>query len=218
MHDIVVLLCGAFIAFMIGSIPNGVIVSKIFFNKDVRDEGSGNIGFTNSLRTLGKLGGGAVFILDFAKGLLCGYLGIYILPLLIDSSQLPYCAYVSDFTGALCGMCATLGHIFSPWLHFRGGKGISTAFGASFFTISIWGACILFGAFLIFVICTRYVSLGSCVAAILYPIVAIFYKPASPGAIFMFLVVGIVVLWAHRSNIGRIIHGNERKIGAKKKD
>ena len=126
------------VSFLLGSIPWGVIVSKLAFHKDIRDEGSGNIGTTNAFRAMGKVGGALVFVLDFGKGLLSGWLAAFVFAPAI--AAVPVDAATSDgqlllgvFGGpalnpvglalALAFAGCTLGHIFSPWLKFKGGKG-----------------------------------------------------------------------------------------------
>ena len=114
------------ITFFLGSIPFGVIISRLFFKKDIRNEGSGNIGTTNAMRSLGKIGGGAVFILDFGKGLLSGFLGT-----VFAGMTAPLSGYeAGQLVVALSFFGCVVGHIYSPWLKFHGGKGIAVAIGA----------------------------------------------------------------------------------------
>ena len=130
------------VSFLLGSIPWGVIISKLAFHKDLRDEGSGNIGTTNAMRTLGKAGGAAVFVLDFGKGLLSGWLAAAVFaPAAFQGAAAmigtehpelsmwpPAGAFdVAALAMALAFAGCTLGHIFSPWLKFHGGKGIAVA-------------------------------------------------------------------------------------------
>ncbi len=204
----------ALLSFLLGSIPCGVIVSKVFFGKDVRESGSGNIGFTNSLRSMGKVGGAVVFVGDFAKGVLAALLGLHVSPLLYSGS-VPFCANSIDFLVALATFFATMGHIFCPWLGWKGGKGISTAFGASFVSMNPLAACILFASFLLVVVLTKYVSAGSITAAVLYPLAGFFTRGESPLAVALLAITGLVVIWAHRENISRLMSGTERKITKK---
>ena len=129
------------VSFLLGSIPWGVIVSKLAYHKDIRDEGSGNIGTTNAFRAMGKAGGALVFVLDFGKGLLSGWLAFWFWAPLAGWAEIDYSlagatlpATVEGLpvdAGALALALAfagcTLGHIFSPWLKFKGGKGIAVA-------------------------------------------------------------------------------------------
>ena len=203
-------------AFLLGSIPWGVIVSKLAFRKDIRDEGSGNIGATNALRAMGKRGGASVFLLDAAKGVAAGALGCLLWPHWVDAAALD----VLD-ARALCGAVALVGcvwgHIFGPWLKFKGGKGISVAFGCLFFTLGPLGALIELGVFIVFVAATRYVSLGSIMAAVALVPLAVWMLWGSWAAIVLCVLAAATVIWAHRGNISRIAHGTESKLSFKKK-
>ena len=209
-------LATAVAAFLLGSIPCGVIVSKVFFGRDVRDTGSGNIGFTNSMRSMGKAGGAAVFAGDFLKGLAAAAIGMYVAPMLFGGA--PLSANAPAFLSATATFAATMGHIFCPWLGWKGGKGISTAFGASFVSMNPPAALCLFAAFLLVVLATKYVSAGSLTAAVLYPFAGFFTRAATPTAVALLAVTGLVVIWAHRENISRLKNGTERKIGSKKEE
>ena len=135
------------VSFLLGSIPNGVIVGKVFYHTDIRTVGSGNIGTTNAIRALGKKGGYAVFLLDFAKGVLSGAIALAIM------------GATASVEGALTcadGLClaflgAGLGHIFSPWLGFKGGKGIAVCVGAMFVTFGPLAALIELALFVVVV-------------------------------------------------------------------
>lgn len=108
------------ITFFLGSIPFGVIISRLFFKKDIRNEGSGNIGTTNAMRSLGKIGGGAVFILDFGKGLFSGFLGT-----VFAGMTAPLSGYeAGQLVLALSFFGCVVGHIYSPWLKFHEGRGL----------------------------------------------------------------------------------------------
>ncbi len=203
-NDFVMVLVCFVVSFAIGSIPWGVIISKLFYNKDVRESGSGNIGFTNSMRAMGKIGGGAVFLLDFAKGLCSALLAAHFLPSI-------------EFATSAATFAAVAGHIFCPWLNFRGGKGISTAFGGSFVALSPICAIILFAIFLVIVLVTKYVSAGSITVAFLYPFFGIFTHQYDTLSWIFFIGVGVFVIWAHRDNIKRIISRSESKISDKRK-
>ena len=202
---------GLFVAaFALGSIPWGVIVSRVFYHTDIRSHGSGNIGTTNAMRTMGKVGGGAVFLLDFGKGIASGLLGLAL------SAFLSGAVSQATLLGVATMGC-TLGHIFSPWLGFRGGKGIAVAIGALFVCWGPAAACIeLFGIFTVLVLLTRYVSAGSVASAALCPVIAAFLFWGDWAAILCYLVTGATVVWAHRGNIERLLAGNERRVGAKK--
>lgn len=199
-----------FASIIVGSIPWGVIISRLFFSKDIRSEGSGNIGATNAARTLGKKGAAAVFLLDFGKGLVSGWFGLICVGQLGDAPELASVAMALSFLGVV------LGHVFSPWLGFKGGKGISAAFGNLFFLFGPLWALAELALFIVVVALSKYVSAGSIAAAIAAPFVALFVYWGQWVAVVIVLLAAIVVIWAHRGNIKRIANGTEHRIGAKK--
>lgn len=200
------------VSFLLGSIPWGLIISKIFFKKDVRKEGSGNIGATNVMRTTGKRGGACVFVLDFGKGLLSGYLG-YVLAGYLSQS---------GFAGASCVMAlaflgCVLGHIFSPFLKFKGGKGISAAIGALFIVFGPLGAIFELLVFLIVVIASGYVSLGSLFACVVAPFLALYLFWGNWLAVVFITIGALTIIWAHRGNIKRLRDGAENRFSLNRK-
>lgn len=223
------------VCYLIGSIPWGVIVSRLFFGKDIRKEGSGNIGATNAVRTMGAAGGAIVFLLDFGKGLLAGAVGYFIFAHLLvtdyfDSTFLLFGMFsetapqtfialedgsVPILVSGVSFLGVVWGHIFSPWLLFRGGKGISAAVGCEFFVFGWLGVLCELGIFLIGVIATRYVSLGSILAAIACPFIALWLLWGHWGAIILVTIAALTVLWAHSGNIKRLAKGTESKLGRK---
>ncbi len=190
--------------FLLGSIPWGVIVSRIGFHKDIRDEGSGNIGATNALRTMGKAGGAAVFLLDLGKGLLAGLL----VTLFTEGSV----ALALGFLGCVWG------HIFSPWLKFRGGKGISVAVGYLFFLYGPLWALAEIALFALIVALSRYVSAGSVTAAVACPLIALHLFWGQWVTVGIITLAALTVIWAHRSNLRRLRQGTESKLGSKTKE
>ena len=223
------------IAFLLGSIPWGVVISRVFFHTDVREHGSGNIGTTNAMRTMGKAGGGAVFLLDFGKGVLSGLIALLFAgQVIIDSAAVQELCVTLGITGAnpdeaalqlrLTQICLTVaflgciwGHIFSPWLGFKGGKGVAVAVGCLLSTFGVVGALLELLIFVIVVATTKYVSAGSLAAAVACPFFALYFFAGSVVAIVLCLIAAITVIWAHRENIARLRAGNENKIGSKKK-
>ena len=206
------MLIGLFVvSFLIGSIPWGVIISRIFFSKDIRSEGSGNIGATNAARTLGKKGAAAVFLLDFGKGLVSGWLGLQCAFHLGE-----FQATLASVAMALSFLGVILGHVFSPWLGFKGGKGISAAFGNLFFLVGPIGALAELALFIIVVAVSRYVSAGSIAAAVAAPFVALCFYWGQWIAIAIVAIAALVVIWAHRGNIQRLRAGTEHRIGGRK--
>ncbi len=243
MGTVWLMIAGLFVAsFLLGSIPWGVIISRLFFHKDLRNEGSGNIGTTNAMRSLGKVGGAAVFVLDFAKGIFAGLLGLGCASLMgvPDSAanaviglgivsvepgvelKAAAAAAAPGFLRELALCVAFLGcvwgHIFSPWLKFKGGKGIAVAIGCLFVTFGLVGACIELLVFIILVPTTRYVSVGSIAAAAACPFLALWFFWGNWIAVALCTIAAITVIWAHRGNIERLRTGTERRIGAKKKE
>lgn len=204
-------------SFLLGSIPWGVIISKAFYHTDIREHGSGNIGTTNALRTMGKAGGAAVFLLDFGKGLASGGLALAACWLLVPGGGLSSEPFVSyDLMVTLAFLGCIWGHIFSPWLGFKGGKGIAVAVGCLFATFGWLGALLELALFAAVVAATRYVSLGSLAAAVACPFfaLAIFWGEVAP--IVLCTLAAATVIWAHRSNIARLRAGSESRIGKKK--
>lgn len=220
MNDYAVLALCAIVSFLLGSIPWGVLISRAFFHKDVRDTGSGNIGFTNSMRSMGKAGGAAVFLLDFAKGFVSGILAQFVFAPMMPMSafDLTYVGGAVEFCTGVAIFASTMGHIFCPWLGFKGGKGISCAWGASFCAITPLGGVIVFMPFLLLVLLTRYVSVGSIAAAVTICFLAVIFRGNSLVACILICITGLVVIWAHRGNIVRLTKGTERKISGHKEE
>ena len=212
------MVCLFVVCFLLGSIPWGVVISKLFYHTDIRAHGSGNIGTTNAMRTMGKVGGSAVFVLDFGKGVLAGFLPIlacwFFVPGggLTAESPLSYATYQGiGFLGCVWG------HIFSPWLGFKGGKGIAVAVGSLVFTFGPVGMLIELASFIVVVALTRYVSAGSITAAVLCPFLSLWIFWGEWPAWICCTIAALTVIWAHRANIGRLRAGTESRIGDKKK-
>ena len=199
------------ISFLLGSVPWGLVISKVFYKKDLREVGSGNIGTTNAIRAMGKVGGYAVFVLDFGKGLLSGFIGVWI-------------AQAAGFDQALVGISTSVaffgcvyGHIFSPWLKFKGGKGIAVAIGCLFVTFGPIPAIIELAIFAVLVVTTKYVSVGSMAAALACPLLSLWVFWGNWIAVLFCTITGLTVFWAHRGNLARLREGTENRIGSKKK-
>lgn len=207
------------VTFLLGSIPWGVIISKTVYHTDIREHGSGNIGTTNAMRTMGKAGGIAVFLLDFGKGLASGALAMAAAWFLLSGGGLSSDAPVSyNLLLAVSAMGCTWGHIFSPWLGFHGGKGIAVAIGALCFTFGPIGAIVeVFVIFAPLVLLTRYVSVGSIASAALCPVIAAVLFWGEWPVVVLYALTGATVVWAHRANIARLAAGTESRIGSKKK-
>jgi glycerol-3-phosphate acyltransferase PlsY len=193
-------------AFFLGSIPFGFVAGKLR-GKDLREEGSKNIGATNTLRVLGPVAGVTVLLLDMVKGLI---------PVLIANQMV----HLSSWWVVGIGLLAVLGHIYSPFVRFRGGKGVATSLGVLFgLSPMIAGATVLLFAVVVFL--TRYVSLGSILGAILQAVLFWAMPPATtfaenlPYRLFS-LIVALFVIVRHRENIKRLLKGTENRFGSKK--
>jgi len=188
-------LCLVLAAYIIGSIPVGLILGKLIWKKDLRRFGSHNIGATNAWRVLGQKAGVLVFILDFLKGQIGVLLGS--------------CIIVTPSAMVIGGFFAIVGHIIPIFAGFRGGKGVATGLGVlSILMPKVM--LIVFVVWLILTLLTRYVSVGSIVAAVLTPILAAAFK--MPGPYFAFaLAAAVIIVWRHRENLKRLREGRENK-------
>ena len=198
------------VSFLLGSIPFGLVISKVFYHTDIREHGSGNIGTTNAIRTMGKVGGYAVFVLDFAKGLLSGVLAWAFARFLSGG------VVNADELLAVAFLGCVLGHIFCPWLGFKGGKGIAVAVGCLFMTFGPAGALLEIAVFAVLVVATRYVSAGSIAAAVLCPFIALYVFWGDALGVVCCTAAALASIWAHRGNIERLRAGSESRIGDKK--
>jgi glycerol-3-phosphate acyltransferase PlsY len=206
--DVIILLV---LAYLIGSIPTAVWVSKKFFGLDIREHGSGNAGATNTFRILGKKAGIAVMIVDMLKGFIAVKLAYL-------SHHDPQSVYMTNLQVGL-GLCAVLGHIFPIWANFKGGKGIATLFGM-ILAIQYYVALSLVGVFLIMLFLTRYVSLSSIAASIAFPVLILFiFKDNAPEISYQIFAIATacMVVLTHHKNISRLIAGNESKVKLTKK-
>lgn len=193
------------IAYLIGSIPTALIVSRRFFGVDIRDYGSGNMGATNTFRVLGKKYGSIVMLVDILKGMLA--VALY--------NLLPYYLHNelerTNFMLAL-GISAVIGHIFPIYANFKGGKGVATLFGMILAIQPIIAiSCV--GVFLVVLFLTRYVSLSSMLGAVMLPICVlwIWNDDVVLYRVFAILVAAMVIL-THQKNIGRILRGVESRV------
>jgi acyl phosphate:glycerol-3-phosphate acyltransferase len=194
-------------AYLLGSIPFGLLLGKLFGGRDVRSAGSGNIGATNVARVAGPIAGVLTLLLDAAKGALAVFLAARL------SEQ-------SSTWMMIAGLCALVGHCFPIWLGFRGGKGVATAAGVFLVLspLSFLGAAILF--FLV-VLYWRFVSLGSISAAAAMPLLIYFFwapHHAPPYAVtFGSLAAALLIVYKHDANIQRMVQGDEPKFSFSKK-
>jgi glycerol-3-phosphate acyltransferase PlsY len=216
--SILLLLATLVVTFLLGSIPWGIIISRLLYRTDIREHGSGNIGTTNAMRTLGKRGGSLVFALDFGKGVLAAIIALlmflYLMPLVGLPPEESLLSRSDFLATALIG--CVLGHIFSPWLKFRGGKGIAVAVGCLFLTFGWLATLIELVLFIALVLITRRVSVGSIAAAAVCPFMALWLFWNDWLAVVLCSIVGLVIIWAHRGNMRRLLEGTEPRIGDKK--
>ncbi|OUP08274.1 acyl-phosphate glycerol 3-phosphate acyltransferase [Collinsella sp. An2] len=209
------------VTYLICGIPFGFIFGELFGKGDIRKSGSGNIGTTNALRVGGAKMGALTLLCDVLKGVVCVLASRTVMAMFCDPSPtLLDAGQPCDWALSLVCVAALAGHMFTPYLHFKGGKGIAVGFGVCVTFIPPVGLS-LWVPFLIGVIITRYVSVGSMLAAISLPFLIWFWYPASSIEMRVaFAVLAILVVWAHRSNIKKLVHGNESKLsfGSKKED
>ena len=211
------------LSYLVGAIPTSIIVSKAVKGIDIRQHGSGNAGGTNVMRVLGWKHGMMVIILDALKGVLA-----VIVVARLHYGGLPF-ANVSpfdDFTlvQIIAGISAVVGHIWTVFAGFKGGKGIATALGMLLMIVTI-DMLIAVGVFLIVVTISRYVSLGSVLAAVTVP-TAMFFREnvlhdsiTSYNTLLPFVIaVSLLVIYTHRKNVVRILNGTENKLSFKKKN
>ena len=180
------------ISYLMGSIPFGFILTKIFLKKDIREIGSGNIGATNALRTGNKLIGYSTLLLDVMKA---------ILPVLYVKINHPELIYIAS-------LCAFLGHVFPIWLKFKGGKGVATYVGI-LFTINIFLGFIFCVSWLLVFLVSKYSSLSSLIGSLTIPIYIFFYDQMSNA--FFFGIMFVLIFYTHRENIKRLKNKEESK-------
>ncbi|SDM77704.1 glycerol-3-phosphate acyltransferase PlsY [Fictibacillus solisalsi] len=193
--DILLLFIGAY---LLGSISFSYIITKGFKKGDIRKLGSGNAGATNTLRVIGVGPAILVLLLDALKG---------IVPVWIALSL-----HYPLITAIVAGGMAIIGHNWPVYYGFKGGKGVATTIGvfvmASFFPSLIAGILVI-----LIIALTRYVSLGSIVFMILTPVLMFVFRSVPVEAALMALLIGLLSIWRHRTNISRLLNGNERKLG-----
>lgn len=193
------ILISASIGYLLGSIPFGYLLVRIFHGEDIRQTGSGNIGATNVSRTSLALGI-VTLLFDAGKGLAAVLLARFLFP--------------GNVTAAgVAALFAVIGHIFSVWLKFRGGKGVATGLG-SFILLAPKSVVICIAIFLALVALFRYVSLASMIAVSLLPVLIFVLTPHTPEFALVALLSAILILVQHRGNMGRLLSGLEPRFRA----
>ena len=202
MNDVMKLLLTLVIGYLLGSISTGVILSRVFGHKDIRNQGSGKSGTTNMLRVMGK----KFALLTFAGDLLKGIIAVLIGKALLGTQA-------GEIVGAFG---AILGHNFPLYFGFKGGKGIATSFGCLLIVFPLQTLC-AFGVFLLLVATTRYVSAGSLGAAVTLPFFIMFTTPCDPVIWGSVIAICLLAIWRHYPNIKRLMNHTESKLNLGKK-
>ena len=182
----------AFSSYLLGSIPFGFILTKIFLKKDIRDIGSGNIGATNALRTGNKIIGYATLILDICKA---------IIPVIYTKINFPELIFIAS-------LCAFLGHVFPVWLKFKGGKGVATYVGI-LFSMNILFGLIFAISWVITFFLTKYSSLSSLIGSLSLP--AYLLITGQTNNVIFFIIMFVLIFFTHRENVKRLKNKEESK-------
>ena len=178
-------------SYLMGSIPFGFILTKVFLKKDIREIGSGNIGATNTLRTGNKIIGYTTLILDIAKA---------VLPVIYAKINFPELIHVAS-------LCAFLGHVFPIWLKFKGGKGVATYIGILFSINLIFGLIFIVSWAVTFII-SKYSSLSSLTASLIVPIYLIIFENYNS---MFFIIMFVLIFYTHKENVKRLKNKDETK-------
>lgn len=206
MFSVIALIVTIIIAYLIGSINSSILISKAVSGKDIRESGSGNAGATNMLRTMGKKYAVITLILDILKGVVA----VLIAKLSVIGGGYDWSIYTA-------GLAVILGHCFPVFFGFKGGKGVATGFGVLLMWNWQTGLIVLVVALIIMAV-TRYVSLGSVIAAVLFAVIEGIKLRENIPALICVIVVAVLLVWNHRANIVRLAKGEENKLGAGKKN
>ena len=182
-------------AYLIGAIPFGVVIGKVFYNVDVREHGSGNIGTTNVFRVLGKRAGIVVFACDMLKAFVPAFIAAH---------------FFNPWFAVFIAAAPVVGHMYSIYLKGSGGKGIAAGSGAVLALVPVV-FCIIIAVWVVLVLATRYVSVASLAASSLVPVLVIWFGHPLPYEIAAVL-VALIIWWAHRGNLKRLLSGSERRV------
>lgn len=198
-------------AYLLGSIPTAVWVGKKWYDIDVREHGSKNAGATNTFRVLGKKAGKIVLLIDVLKGMTAVLIPYFVYPYVFEQST-----FENNINQIIAAIFAVVGHVFPIFAGFKGGKGVATSLGI-IIGIQPIAAMICLAVFLIVFIISKYVSLGSIIASVCFPVLVCLISPdANEFKIFSIVLASAVIL-AHHKNIKRLIQGSESKMNLFKK-
>lgn len=210
-------------AYLLGSIPTGFLVAKAK-GIDIRAVGSGNIGATNAMRVLGKPAGIFVLLMDASKGFVACFFGVVIYSYYFhqfggmhsttDSIPMPTQEGMGHFA-IVAGIAAVLGHNYTCWLKFKGGKGVATSAGV-YLALAPWAVLIALVIFILAVVLTKYVSVGAIAAAIALPVIVWVMTPHNVFLGIVTTALGLLAIYKHKSNIKRLMAGTENRLGKKK--
>lgn len=193
------------VGYLLGSVPSSVWIGKALYNTDVREHGSMNAGATNTFRVLGKSVGAAVLILDVLKG----FFAVYLVKTILDNTTYQV---NPNLWLILAGIMAVIGHLYPVFAGFRGGKGVATSLGMVLCIHPEAALCAL-GVFILIFISTGYVSAGSIIASLSFPIFLLIklFGPESPILIVFGFMMFVLVVYTHRKNVVRLLNGNENR-------
>jgi acyl phosphate:glycerol-3-phosphate acyltransferase len=209
-------------AYLLGSIPTGYLVAKAK-GIDIRKTGSGNIGATNAMRVLGKPAGIFVLLMDALKGYVACWVGLFIYANFSPNTEIHSFDDLSKLFNqmetcvVISGVFAVLGHNYTCWLKFKGGKGIATTAGV-YLALAPWAVLIALVVFILAVLLTKYVSVGSIAAAIALPATVWIMSPDNLLLCIVTTALGALAVWKHKSNIQRLMAGTENRLGQKKSE
>jgi len=202
----------AVISYLLGSLPTSIIIGRLFFRVDIREKGSGNAGATNTFRVFGWKAGVVTILIDVGKAVVAT-LFVSQLPAFGSATTAPFLE--PDAVRLIAGCSAVVGHIWTVFAGFRGGKGVGAAAGM---VVSLYPVALLItvGIFALLVISTGIVSVGSIIAALLFPVIVTLLPETGIGSfsplLFWFSIpLALLILFTHRRNIGRLLHGEENR-------
>ena len=206
--EVVILILGLIVAYLVGSIPTAIWLGKARYGIDIREHGSGNAGATNTFRVLGKKAGVIVMAIDILKGFIATSIPYFIVRNFHDKVALTDNETI--FALIIFGIAAVIGHIFPIYERFKGGKGVATLLGMAL-ALNTPAALICVGVFLFVLLLSKYVSLASMIASLAFPIMMLAKDDKNIVMIVFGFVVFALVVFTHKKNIKRILQGEENK-------